>query len=224
MPLGMNPDVVVLALASAPRPAGLAALYALLSASPPRRVVVAYLVAGLTFSVAVGVLVVAMFYGAGIDYRGTEVYSAIELIGGVAALGFAVGVGTGRTQLPARHEGAGEGSAMIQRLRNPSVTTAAVAGVAIHLPGLFYLVALNAIVAESRSLAVEVLEVLLFNAIWFGATIASVVIFLIRPGVARRALARVDGWARRHARTVTVLVFAVAGSYLVIRGVTGLVD
>jgi hypothetical protein len=220
----MNPDVVVLALASAPRPAGLAALYALLSASPPRRVVVAYLVAGLTFSVAVGVLVVAIFYGAGIDYRGTEVYSAIELIGGVAALGFAVGVGTGRTQLPARHESAGEGSAMIQRLRSPSVTTAAVAGVATHLPGLFYLVALNAIVAESRSLAVEVLEVLLFNAIWFGATIASVVIFLIRPGVARRALARVDGWARRHARTVTVVVFAVAGSYLVIRGVTGLVD
>jgi uncharacterized membrane protein YjjB (DUF3815 family) len=113
---------------------------------------------------------------------------------------------------------------MIQRLRSPSVTTAAVAGVATHLPGLFYLVALNAIVAESRSLAVEVLEVLLFNAIWFGATIASVVIFLIRPGVARRALARVDGWARRHARTVTVVVFAVAGSYLVIRGVTGLVD
>ena len=93
-----------------------------------------------------------------------------------------------------------------------------------HLPGLFYLVALNAIVAEGRSLDVEVLEVLLFNVIWFGATIASVVIFLLRPGAARRALARVDGWARRHARSITVLVFAVAGSYLTIRGVTSLVN
>ena len=83
----MNPDVVVLALASAPRPAGLAALYALLSASPPRRVVVAYLVAGLTFSVAVGVLVVAIFHGAGIDYRGTEVYSVIECSEGWRRLG-----------------------------------------------------------------------------------------------------------------------------------------
>jgi hypothetical protein len=220
----MNLDVVVLALASAPRPAGIAALYALLSASPPRRVLVAYLLAGLTFSVAVGVLVVAIFYGAGIDYRGTDVYSVIELLGGVAALGFAIGVKTGRRQLPARDEGAGGGSAIIQRLRNPSVTTALVAGVATHLPGLFYLVALNAIVAERRSLVVGVLEVLLFNAIWFGAAIASVVIFLLRPGVARRALARVDGWARRHARSITVLVFAVAGSYLAIRGVTGLVD
>src|SRR4051794_18575500 len=140
----MNLDVLVLALASAPRPAGIAALYALLSASPPRRVVVAYLVAGFTFSVALGVLVVAIFDGAGIDYRDTAVYSVIELVGGVAALGFAVGVGTGRRQLPARDEGAGERSATIQRLRNPSLTTALVAGIATHLPGLFYLVALNA--------------------------------------------------------------------------------
>ena len=220
----MNLEVIVLALASAPRPAGIAALYELLSASPPRRVVVAYLVAGLTFSVAVGVLIVTIFYGAGIDYRDTDVYSAIELIGGVAALGFAVGVAAGRTQLPARHEGASEGSAIIRRLRNPSVTTAAVAGVATHLPGLFYLLALNAIVAGRGSLVVEVLEVLLFNAIWFGAAIASVVIFLLRPGVARRALARLNGWARRHTRIITMLAFAMAGTYLAIRGVAGLVD
>jgi hypothetical protein len=104
------------------------------------------------------------------------------------------------------------------------VTTALVAGVATHLPGLFHLVALNAIVAERRSLVVGVLDVVLFNAIWFGGAIASVVIFLLRPGVARRALARINGWARRHARSITVLVFAVAGSYLAIRGVTGLVN
>jgi hypothetical protein len=217
-------DVVVLALASAPRPAGIAALYALISASPPRRVLLAYLVAGLTFSVGVGVLVVAIFHGAGIDYRGTDVYSATELLGGLAALVFAVRVGSGRRQPLARDVGAGEESAIIRRLRNPSVITALVAGVATHLPGLFYLVALNAIVAERRSVVAGVLEVLLFNAIWFGAAIASVVIFLIRPGVARRALARVNGWARNHARSTTVFVFAVAGSYLTIRGVTSLVN
>src|SRR3954452_21068520 len=82
----MNLDVLVLALGSAPRPAGIAALYALLSASSPRRVLVAYIAAGFTFSVAVGVLVVAIFHGAGIDYRGTDWYSVIELLGGVAAL------------------------------------------------------------------------------------------------------------------------------------------
>jgi hypothetical protein len=220
----LNLDVIVLALASAPRPAGIAAVYGLLSASNPRRVLVAYLVAGFTFSVAVGVLVVAIFHGAGLDYRGTDVYSAIELLGGLAALGVAVAVGTGHRRLPSRKEDAGEGSAIARRLHNPSVVTASVAGVATHIPGLFYLVALNAIVAEGRSLAAGVVEVLVFNAIWFGATIASVVIFLLRPGVARRSLARVNGWARHHDQVITVFVFAGAGCYLAIRGVAGLAN
>ncbi len=219
----MNLDVLVLALASAPRPAGIAALYALLSASQPRRVLVAYLLSGFTFSVAIGVLAVAIFHGAGVDYRDTDLYSAIELLGGLGALGYAVAVAAGRRQPPTRDADAGEQSAVIRKLRNPSVTTALVAGVATHVPGLFYLLALNAIVAETRSLAADILQVLLFNVIWFGAAIASVVFFLIRPGAARRTLGRFDGWARRHTRVITVLVSAVAGAYLVIRGLTGLI-
>ena len=220
----MNLDVLVLALASAPRPAGIAALYALLSASSPRRVLLAYTAAGFTFSAAVGVLVVAIFHGAGIDYRGTDVYAAIELIGGLAALGFAIAVGTGRRELPSRDSTTREESKIIRRLRNPTVSTAAVAGVATHVPGLFYIVALNAIIAEGPSFASGVLQVLLFNAIWFAAAIAAVVILLLRPGVAPRALSRVISWARRHARVTTVLVFGLAGSYLAIRGMTALIQ
>jgi hypothetical protein len=220
----MNLDVLVLALASAPRPAGIAALYALLSASSPRRVLLAYIAAGFTFSAAVGVLVVAIFHGAGIDYRGTDVYAAIELIGGLAALGFAIAVGTGRRELPSRDSASREESKIIRGLRNPTLTTAAVAGVATHVPGLFYIVALNAIIAEGPSFASGVLQVLLFNAIWFAAAIAAVVTFLLRPGVAPRALSRVISWARRHARVTTVLVFGLTGCYLAIRGVTALID
>jgi len=220
----MNLDVLVLALGSAPRPTGIAALYALLSASSPRRVLAAYIAAGFTFSVAVGVLVVAIFHGAEIDYRGTDVYAAIELLGGLAALGFAIAVWAGRRELPSRDNGTREESTIIRKLRNPTVPAAAVAGVATHLPGLFYIVALNAIIAEGPSLVSGVLQVLLFNAIWFAAAIAAVVIFLLRPGVARRALARVNDWARRHTRVITVLVFGLAGSYLAIRGMTALIE
>jgi Sap, sulfolipid-1-addressing protein len=220
----MNLDVLVLALASAPRPAGIAALYALLSASHPRRVLSAYIVAGLSFSVAVGVLVVTIFDGAEVDYGGTDVDSAIELLAGVAALGYAAGVGTGLRQPPSREEGAAERSAIVRRLRHPTPATAALAGVATHLPGLFYLVALNAIVAEDRGLVAGVFQVLLFNAIWFGAAIASVVVFLLRPGAARRALARVNGWARRHARGTTCVIFGAVGTYLAVKGVRGFVD
>jgi Sap, sulfolipid-1-addressing protein len=220
----MNLDVIVLALASAPRPAGIAALYALLSASHPRRVLVAYLAAGATFSVTVGVVVVTIFKGAEIDYGGTDLDSAIELLAGVAAIGYAGGVGTGLRQPPSREQGAADRSPIVRRLRHPTVTTASLEGVVTHLPGLFYLVALNAIVAEDRSLVAGIFQVLLFNAIWFGAAIASVVVFLLRPGAARRALARVDGLARRHARGTTCVVFGAAGTYLAVKGVSGLVD
>jgi len=220
----MNLDVIVLALASAPRPAGVAALYALLRAAHPRRVLVAYLVAGAAFSVGIGLLVVTIFEGADIDYGGTALDSVVELLAGVAALGYAAGVGSGRREPPSRDEGAADRSAIIRRLRNPSVAAASVAGVATHLPGLFYLVALNAIVADDRGLVWNAVQVLVFNAIWFGAAIASVVFFLIRPGAARDALARVNAWARRHARSTTAAAFGVAGAYLTIRGMTGLLD
>jgi hypothetical protein len=218
----MSLDVIVLALASAPRPAGVAALYALLRAAHPRRVLAAYLLGGLAFSIAVGVLVVSIFHGAGLDYRDSEVYSAIELAGGVLALGFAASVATGRRKLPPHGDGAEE-SVVLRRLRRPSLATAALAGVLTHLPGLFYVLALNAIIAGHHSLLDEIAQVLVFNALWFGATIGFVVIFLLRPGAARTALARANDLGRRHSREITAGAFGVAGLYLAIKGGIGLI-
>lgn len=218
----MTVEVIVLALASALRPSGVAALYALLSASHPRRVLMAYIVAGFTFSVAIGVLVVAAFGGAEINYGGT-VAELIELLAGVAALGFAAGVATGRAEPPSRRDATGAEPAMAVKLRRPSVRTAAVAGVATHLPGLFYLVALNEIVAHS-GVADGIVAVLVFNAIWFGAAIASVVYFMIRPGAAHRGLLRASAWARAHSRGTTIALFTVVGAYLSVSGAVGLLD
>ena len=217
----MTLEVIVLALASALRPAGVAALYALLSASHPRRVLIAYIVAGFTFSVAIGVLVVVAFGGADIRFGGT-VEDLIELLAGTAALGFAAGVAAGRAELPSRGNPTGAQSSMAVRLRNPSVRTAAVAGVATHLPGLFYLVALNEIVAHRNAIADGIVAVLVFNAIWYGAAIASVVLFMVRPGTARKALLRASAWARLHSRGVTIAVFAAVGAYLFVNGAVGL--
>jgi hypothetical protein len=200
-----------------------AALYALLRARHPRRVLVAYLVAGFAFSVAVGTLVLAIFQGAHVDYGRGDLSAALELLAGVAALGFAVGVASGRAQPPTREQSAAEQPAVIRRLRNPSVATAALAGVATHLPGLFYIVALNSILADEDSLAAGVALVLVFNAIWFGAAIASVVVFLLRPGAARRALTRADAWVRRHSRATTIVVFGGVGVYLSVKGATELI-
>ena len=111
---------------------------------------------------------------------------------------------------------------MLVRLRHPSVGTAAAAGVATHLPGLFYIVALNEILANRSSLADAILAVLLFNAIWYGAAIVSVLYFMVRPGAARRALIRTTEWARAHSLGVTTFLFVVVGGYLVVDGAVAL--
>jgi Sap-like sulfolipid-1-addressing protein len=215
-------EVIVLAMASALRPAGVAALYALLSASHPRRVLLAYILGGFAFSLTVGVIVVVAFEGADIDYRGGTVESLIELVGGAAALGYAAGLATGRAQLPSRGGTSVAESRMLVRLQRPSVGTAAAAGVATHLPGLFYIIALNGILAHRGSLADAILAVLLFNVIWYGAAILSVLYFMVRPGKARRALIRATDWARAHSQGVTVFLFAVVGAYLVVDGALAL--
>jgi hypothetical protein len=217
-------EVIVLALASALRPAGVAALYALLSASHPRRVLLAYILGGFAFSLSLGVIVVVVFEGADINYRGGTVESLIELVGGAAALGYAAGLATGRAQLPARGGTSVAESRMLVRLQRPSVGTAAAAGVATHLPGLFYIIALNGILAHRGSLADAILAVLVFNVIWYGAAILSVLYFMVRPGKARRALIRATDWARAHSQGVTVFLFAVVGAYLVVDGALALAD
>ena len=220
----MTFEVIVLAFASGLRPAGVAALYALLSASHPRRVLIAYIVGGFAFSVTVGVIVVVAFDGADLKYGGGTVESVIELVAGAAALGYGAGLATGRAQLPSQGGETRAESRMLVRLRHPSVGTAALAGVATHLPGLFYLVALNAILAHSSSVTDGIAAVLVFNAIWYGAAIVSVLYFMVRPGAARRALVRTTEWARAHSLGVTIFVFMVVGLYLLVDGLVGVLD
>ena len=64
-------EIILLAAASTVRPSSLAAVYAILSHSAPRRLMTAYVIAGLAFTVAFGVIVVGAFHGIHIS-AGTE--------------------------------------------------------------------------------------------------------------------------------------------------------
>ena len=88
----MKIEAIVLALASAVRPStSLAAVYALLSTPRPRPLLIAFVLAGLAFSVAVGMLVVSVFHGVHVPRRNSSLIDVVDLLAGVAALGFAVG-------------------------------------------------------------------------------------------------------------------------------------
>jgi Sap, sulfolipid-1-addressing protein len=220
-------ETLVLALASALRPTQLAAVYALLGTPRPRRLLTAYIAAGLAFSLGTGIAVVAIVHGAEIREGGNRgVFDGIfELVAGSAALGFAAGLFTGRVQRRPRSQTSSEtsdASLIARRLRDPSAKIAATAGVATHLPGLFYLVALNSILAEPYSIPHQMFAVTVFNVIWWSIPVASLILFIIDPHGTRARIATVNAWAREHQRGILTILSAGVGLYLVIRGMTEL--
>ena len=62
----MSPEVLLLALSTVIRPTTVAALFAILAHRHPHRLLVAYIVGGLAFSLTVGAMVVVLLRGIGL--------------------------------------------------------------------------------------------------------------------------------------------------------------
>jgi Sap, sulfolipid-1-addressing protein len=215
----VSPEAIALALANAVRPTGIAAVYALLGSPEPRRMLTAYTLAGFLWSGAVGILVVSALHGVNVETGTGTVSALIYLIGGVACMGFAAGRVTGRLQAsPRQHQPTEQQSRLGRALKHPTVAVAAGAGVATHLPGLFYLLGLNAIAAPAPDFTQGAIDVLIFNLIWFTAPIASLVLSVRRPEDARRALGGLNDWARRHETAIVTALFALLGAYFGAKG------
>jgi hypothetical protein len=93
-----------------------------------------------------------------------------------------------------------------------------VAGVATHLPGFIYLVALNAIAAEEPDLVSATVQVGIYNALWFAVPLIALAVAVLRPGRAPEYLERATGWGRRHEQGVVFATLALLGAYLTIKG------
>ena len=121
----MTIEAIILALASAVRPStSLAAVYALLSTRRPRPLLIAFVLAGLAFSIAIGIVVVSVFHGVHVPRRDSSLVDIVDLLAGVAALGFAVGAHSGMTDpRPASGPGArapaSSGGCAIRRSASP---------------------------------------------------------------------------------------------------------
>ena len=110
-----------------------------------------------------------------------------------------------------------------RRLRDPSAGVAAAAGVGTHLPGLVYLVALNAIASERPGPVDAVLQVAVYDVLWFLVPLASLVLAVVRPSAAVAYLDAATAWVRRHEHTIVVTGSFVLGTYLVVKGAAGLI-
>jgi hypothetical protein len=216
-------ELLALGLLSGLRPAtSQAAIVALLRAPDPRRLLFAFTLAGLLVSIAVGTVIVVVFDGAGNTLGGSRFTAAFDLLAGVAALAFAAGLSRGRVSAPRR--GARDasnpprGSGIAARLKSPSPPTAAIAGVATHVPGLIYLVALNAIAAEELGATASTFWVAVYNALWFAVPAGALVLAIVSPGTAETYIARATAWARAHQERLLIVIFGALGAYLVVKG------
>jgi Sap-like sulfolipid-1-addressing protein len=222
----MSLEAVILALASAVRPStSLAAVYALLSTRRPRVLLAVFAACGFAVSTGFGVLVVAVLHGVNLPGGESRFTDIVDLVAGVAALGFASGIWFGSGMERVRRRRPREEPSWVARmLREPSLHVAGVVGVATHVPGLFYLVALNAIAADQPGFVAAVVEVVIYNAIWFSVPFAALVFARRRPDDARDLIDRINGWMRAHDQAILAAVFALVGAFLVVKGVSGLAD
>ena len=223
----MSLEILLLGLISGVRPAtSQAAVLALLKVPDPRRSLLFFTVAGFTASAAIGLLLVLAFHGARVNLGGSTFSAVFNLVAGVAALAFAVGYRRGVVSVPRREPRAepstGAAARLARRLRNPSLLTAAAAGVATHIPGLIYLVALNAIAAGEPAPASAVVQVALYNALWFAIPLAALALATLRPGRAQEYVDRGTRWAREHEQVLVFATFVLLGAYLTIKGVVQL--
>ncbi len=215
----MTIQIILLALASAVRPTSLVALYALVREHPPTGLMVAYVAAGLAFTVTVGVAVI--FVCSGIElHAGTARTKAIaEILAGVLALSLGIAVLTGRVRVVAVSKGRPRGDRG-ERLQHRKITTrtAALAGPATHVPGLLYVVALDLIVSDEPNVPGGLLEIGIYNAIWFALPIVVLAICIVNPSAARSLVYKIEEWAGAHARAIVLLVSFGVGGWLLVAG------
>ena len=223
----MNLEALVLGLFSGLRPGtSLAAVLALLRTPRPQRLLLFFTVAGFASSWATGLVVIGVFHGADVAVGGSTFTAVLDVAFGAAALGFAAGLQRGWVQ-PGRRRSSrpSESSASSrfgERLRDPSAGVAAAAGVGTHLPGLIYLVALNAIASGRPGPVDAALQVAIYDALWFLVPLASLVLAVVRPSAAVAYLDAGTAWVRRHEHAIVVSGSFVLGAYLVVRGAAGL--
>jgi hypothetical protein len=220
----VSAEALLLAVSTVIRPTSAAAVVAMLATPRPQRLLAAYVLVGMVWSLIVGTLVVVLLAGIGSATESSAERPVLDTVLGVAALGYAVAAWTG--VLP-RHRAGGPPSrtaGMRRRLHNLSPSGAALAGVLTHLPGLVYLAALNAIASSATGTLDSLVQVVIYNAIWFSVAITALVVSVHRPRVSRDLLERITVWAREHQRVLIVVFCGVLGTYLVTSGVVGLLD
>lgn len=217
----MSGVAILLALASTVRPTSLAAVTALLVSKRPKRLLLAYILAGLVVSVVIGILVVTLLHQLATKHHKSHAWFELWL-GVIALAGAALVVIRERRHREDRRNTENGERKIATRLRNPSIVEAGVVGILTHAPGAFYLAALDAIIETRPHFVGGVIQVLVYNLIWFAMPIAALILSVVDLEDTQTRIESVASWTRRHERVISPLLLAAVGVYLVIKALVKL--
>ncbi len=223
-------NVLVLALVSAISPAILAVVIVVLSRPNPRLLLLAYLAGGMLTSVAVGCAIVASLNGSNLLSGSSPAADPIvNFTIGALALIVAYVLATDRD---ARFEERRQERRASRPPRDPwservlshgTTPIAFAVGVALNLPGAFYLVALKDIAQGQHGVGAQVFAIVLFNLIMFALAEVPLLGYSFAPDATRTRVEALNAWMARHARQIVIAVAVLAGIYLIGRGIAGVI-
>lgn len=221
-------NVLVLAAASAVSPTILAVVIVVLHRPSPRRLLAAYLVGGMLTSIAVGIAIVTSLNELNLVSGSSPAADPIVnfTIGFLALLvayvlatdrdaGFSERRRDKRAEKPQRDPWSE------RVMSRGSAPIAFAVGVALNLPGAFYLVALKDIAQGWSGTASQVAVIVVFNLIMFVLAEVPLLGYSFAPEATQVKVEALNEWMARHARQIVITVATVIGLYLVARGVVG---
>src|SRR5215467_2278044 len=217
-------ELILLSLASSSWPLLLVVVLAALHTEEPRRILLAFLITGLTTCTVIGILVVKAFqHGRVIGDSGSN-FSAGVYFG--AAVGAFLMAGIVRL-LPKREpkpKQEKEKGGWSERIEKNGVKAALLCGVLFNLlPGVFPIVALKDIAQLDVTLAEAAVIIFFFYVGMFVLVEVPLFWLYVAPEKARSRTERFNTWLSQNKMKVAEWALEVIGVYLLVRGIVLLV-
>jgi hypothetical protein len=231
----MIAPIILLAFGACIFPALLACVAIIISRPSPRKLLLAFYAGGLLTSVSTGIAVLMVFADgdAVLGSTSSTPHPTTSILAGAFALlaAWVMASARGHAMLarwrsshshhrkPKRRDGR---SWAERYLGHASWRAALLVGAIINLPGPFYLLALGDIARGSYNPVVQLVLILLFNAIMFLLVEVPLVGYLVRPETTAERVARMSRWLNANGLRITGWLVALAGASLIVQGVTAL--
>ena len=217
-------------------PTAIAAVLVILNRPRASALLTAYVIGSVLASVAVGIGIVLLLHAAGtFDPKGSSANPIFDIAIGLIILlstAYFVSDRSERLRRRAREERAARKARRAAKPHKPSRTAAMLAkgsvgavaalGVAMHMPGLLYLVALTDIAHADLGTARALVVLLVFNVIMLLPIELPLVSFVAKPDWTQRKLERIDAYLKANERRLLVGGALLTGGYLIVTGFIGL--